>query len=129
MTPLLETSRRYSTHLYLRCCAAAFTQSLRFAEVLCQIQPPDSLPLPTALSHDTSTLQQGDQTTEDWQRRFKLTYTASRCHNAVYQAWESVIDEYLSDECQWVQEEMASVAHQWETDVSESGARPGKNLR
>ncbi|CAO1619058.1 unnamed protein product [Sympodiomycopsis kandeliae] len=117
VTPLLETARSYSTHLYLRCCAASFTQSLRFAEALCEIKPPDSLPLPTALSHDTSILQQGDHMNEDWKRRFQLTYTESRCRNAVYQAWEGVINEYLSDECRWVRDEMAAVAHQWETDL------------
>lgn len=107
-------------HLYLRCCAASFAQSLKLSEAIRSVAPPASLPKPTLQSAEAADAQQ-QRESADWRRRFESFYSADSCNDVVYEAWSEIVEEYLVAEREWVKTEMALVADKWEEDVSVCG--------
>ena len=89
ISPLLLKAKSLSSHLYLRSCAATFTQSLRLADALMAVK-----------GRDEETVKQ------------------TRCEDVVYRMWEANMDEYLAREREWVKGEMNAIAQAWENDVS-----------
>ncbi|PWN46003.1 hypothetical protein IE81DRAFT_79805 [Ceraceosorus guamensis] len=92
--PLLQRAKQHSEHLFLRSCAAAFSQALRLVDVLMAITDKDP-----------------------------LTVTKTRCEDVVYKMWEKHMDEYLEKERTWVSEAMLRIARKWQEDVENEATR------
>ncbi|CAO1628766.1 unnamed protein product [Parajaminaea phylloscopi] len=116
--PMLDFALSHSVHLYLRCCAATFAQSMRLADAVCTISPPSLLPEPTALSSRTSAQEDLRLESLDWSRRFAATYREEACKRAIPDAWHTLIRAYLEQEQTWVRDEMEAVAHRWQEDLA-----------
>lgn len=118
--PLLELAKRSSVHLFLRSCAATFTQSLQLAEALLGTSVPDRLPAPSTATHENGAASDAglEQVSVFWKARFSKVVTRDACYSTVYQAWELVMNDYLAAERDWIRTEMERVAYKWEEDVS-----------
>lgn len=116
--PLLDFARAYSAHLFLRCCAASFSQTLKLAEGLEELRPATILPSPSRHVMARNADASGILDSNSWTRRHEKFYQSFRCREMVYAVWGSVIEEYLKAETTWVLTEMNTVAEKFQSDVS-----------